>query len=76
MTKIELIEALSDFNDDMEIKFSYNYGDYWNTKVANNINNIDIQRIKYSSYHGMDKIVIEDENEDEDNDNEEVIILS
>lgn len=70
MTKIELIKLLESFNDDTEVKFSYDYGDYWHTQVVADINNVDL--VQYSSYHAMDKVV----DDNEDNEGVEVILLS
>lgn len=53
------------------IHISYPYGDYWNTQVAPSINYVEEGKVKYSSYHNMDKI---DENDEEDS--KLVIILS
>jgi hypothetical protein len=63
MTVQELKEILDEMNPDMEVKFSYSYGDYWRTQVAANISDVDYGYVSYSDYHQMDK-VSEDENED------------
>lgn len=65
MTVKELIESLEGFDPNMEVKFAYNYGDYWGTEVASNVRDIDEGMVKYSDYHRMDKVV------DDDGDNEE-----
>jgi len=41
MTVKELIESLEGFDPNMEVKFAYNYGDYWGTEVASNVGRID-----------------------------------
>jgi hypothetical protein len=64
MTVQELIEELQDFDPQMEVKFSYNFGDYWRTQVASNISRVNEEQVQYSSYHRMDKITDEDEDED------------
>lgn len=74
MTVAELIETLQDFDPDMEVKFSYNYGDYWNTIVARGIDNVDVDYVRYSNYHRMDKVITEPDEEDDDM--EEVVLLS
>ena len=71
MTVKELMDALENFDPNMEVKFSYNFGDYWNTKVASEVADIDEGQIKYSSYHRMYKV---DDNEDYDNTKTVVII--
>lgn len=61
----ELIEELQNFDPDMEVKFAYNYGDYWRTTVAQNIRTIDEQPFRHSEYHRMDRIVeCEDDNDE------------
>ncbi len=65
MTVKELIESLEGFDPNMEVKFAYNYGDYWGTEVANDVRDVDEGMVKYSDYHRMDKVV------DDDGDNEE-----
>ena len=63
MTVQELIESLEGFDPNMEVKFAYNFGDYWKTEVASDIRRVDEDTVKYSSYHRMDKVVgEEDEN--------------
>jgi hypothetical protein len=71
MTVKELISTLEDFDPAMEVKFAYNFGDYWRTQVANNLSDVDEGTVKYSSYHRMDKVV-DDEEED---DTKTVVIL-
>ena len=64
MTVKELIESLQYFDENMEVKFAYNFGDYWGTEVASNITEIDEGQVRYSDYHRMDKVV-DDENDEE-----------
>jgi hypothetical protein len=71
MTVNELKEYLEQFDGDMEVKFSYNFGDYWRTQVAEDISDVEEGYVKYSDYHRMDKI-----DEDEDEDSERVVLLS
>jgi len=71
MKVLELQQLLSDFDPDMEVKFSYNYGDYWKTNVASDITDVDTAYVEYSSYHSMDKI-----SEDEDDDTKCVVVIS
>jgi len=63
MTVNELKDILDQFDGDMEVKFSYNYGDYWRTQVAKDISDVKEGYVTYSDYYQMDKID-EDENED------------
>ena len=64
MTVKELMESLEGFDPNMEVKFAYNYGDYWGTEVASNVTEIDEGQVRYSDYHRMDKVV-DDENDEE-----------
>jgi hypothetical protein len=66
MTVKELIERLECFDSNMEVKFSYNYGDYWKTDVADEISDIEEAQVTYSSYHRTDKIVDRDDEEQDD----------
>ena len=72
MTVKELIEALQDFDENMEVKITYNYGDYWRTTVADKINNVDEGQVKYSSYHRTDKV---SDNGDEEDETKTVVLL-
>jgi hypothetical protein len=71
MTVNELKEYLEQFDGDMEVKFSYNFGDYWKTQVAKDISDVEEGYVKYSDYHRMDQI-----DEDEEEDSERVVLLS
>jgi len=64
MTVKKLIDLLQDFDENMEVKFAYNFGDYWGTEVASNVTEIDEGQVRYSDYHRMDKVV-DDENDEE-----------
>jgi len=72
MTVQKLIETLQDFDPNMEVKFAYNFGDYWRSEVASSITELDEGQVTYSQYHRMDKVVIskyDDDDSDEDDDN-------
>ena len=64
MTVKELMESLEGFDPNMEVKFAYNFGDYWKTEVANNIRDVDEGQVRYSSYHRMDKVTDYDDEAD------------
>ena len=68
----ELIESLEGFDPNMEVKFAYNYGDYWGTEVASRIGDIDEGQVRYSDYHRMDKVTDYD---DEDDNIKTVVII-
>jgi hypothetical protein len=66
----ELIEILGRYDQDVEVHFSYNYGDHWRTEVAPAICQVSDGVVEYSDYHRMDKLVTdEDECYDEDTGN-------
>jgi hypothetical protein len=78
MTVKELIKALSDMDQDTEVKFAYNYGDYWNTEVAASIEAVDEGEVTHSGYHRMDKTVDSDDDRYDEVDREDfrtVVIL-
>ena len=75
MTVKELIEELQGFDGDMEVKFSYNSGDYWRTTLAEDICQIDTHYVKYSSYHRTNKLISEHD-DTEDDDVQTVVLLS
>jgi len=69
----ELIELLQDMDEDLEVHFSYNYGDHWRTEVAPVVDTVEVANVTYSDYHEMHRLVddneddeCEDENEDDD----------
>jgi len=67
MTVTELIARLQVYEatgmGNVEVKFAYNYGDYWSTQVAADVDSVEQGEVKYSDYHQMDKVV---ETDDED----------
>ncbi len=69
MTVGELINELQNLPDDMEVRFTYDYGDHCHSIIAGKINEIKISNIKYSDYHTQDIVC------DEDEDGKEVVIL-
>jgi hypothetical protein len=75
MTVKELIEELSYVDQDAEVKFVYNYGDYWRTDVAADIDTVTEGEVVYSSYHRMDKVVDPDDDRYEGEEFKRVIII-
>ena len=73
----ELINELSNYDSDLEVHFSYNYGDYWRTIVAPSVTESTKTKVTYSDYHQMDKLASDD---DEDNEGDptvrSVVVLS
>jgi len=72
MTVRDLKEMLEGYDDNTPVHISYNFGDYWRTQVAPKATDVELQMVKYSDYHSMDKI---DEDGDEE-DCREVLVLS
>ena len=62
----ELIEILGRYNQDVEVHFSYNYGDHWRTEVAPAICQVHDGVVEYSEYHRMDKMVDDEDCYDEE----------
>ena len=64
----ELIEILQEYDPEMEVHTSYNYGDYWHTQVAPKVGYVEEAQTVWSEYHRMPKIVepCYDEEEDEE----------
>lgn len=62
MTVIELIQELTELMSSDEslgecpIHFQYNYGDYWKTQVAPEVDHVEESSVVYSGYHQMPKI--------------------
>lgn len=62
----ELINILGRYDQDVEVHFSYNYGDHWRTEVAPRVDSIEQGVVEYSEYHRMDKMVDDEDCYDED----------
>jgi hypothetical protein len=79
MTVQELIETLQDFDPNMKVKFAYNFGDYWRTEVAREVNDVEYGETRFSDYHRMHKVVQNTDDEDMDDvemdDENKVVIL-
>lgn len=70
----ELIEQLQNMNPNADVHFAYNYGDYWKTTVAPQIDKVEEGYVRHSDYHNMDAVLDMDRYELED-DQELVVIL-
>jgi hypothetical protein len=68
----ELKELLEGYSDDMEVHFSYNYGDHWHTQVAPKVREVDELEVTYSGYHEMDKLADEPDNDDDEDERKEL----
>ena len=82
VTVSELISMLQDLGDpDKEVYFSYNYGDHWNSMVAQPVTGLQISNIKYSDYHRMMAMALDEDKEDNQADivestTKEVVVFS
>lgn len=68
MTVTELRELLQDLEvsgkGDLEVVFSYNYGDHWKTEVAEFVADAMEGTVAYSDYHNMHKVIEESDSEE------------
>lgn len=62
MTVKQLIAELSALPQELEVRFAYDYGDYWHSQVAKEVKEVNIDKISYSEYHRMDKLDPEGDN--------------
>ena len=62
MTVDDLISELMLMPSDAQVHFVYNYGDHWATEVAPSIRKVAKVNVVFSRYHGMPRVV-EDDNE-------------
>jgi len=61
----ELIELLQCEDEDAEVHFAYNYGDYWRTTVAPKVRKVEESYVKFSDYHSMPALADDDDYENE-----------
>jgi hypothetical protein len=71
----ELISELQYMPQDMEVCFTYLYGDRVNTIVARQIDGVDTESITYSSYHNS-TIVCTDEYDFNNKDCREAVVIN
>ena len=71
----DLINILSQFNPDQEVRIAQPQHDYWHSTAAVDINEFDIGlvNVQYSDYFRAD--VIKDESDYEDEELKEVVLL-
>jgi hypothetical protein len=69
----DLIEMLQDMDQDAEVHFAYNYGDYWRTEVAPKVDRVDTGAVVYSEYHRMDKMVENEYDAEFDDEGREIV---
>jgi hypothetical protein len=51
MTAGELILELEQFHPNMEVRFAYPSGSYWQTVIAEDIRMLDIELVSFDSYY-------------------------
>jgi hypothetical protein len=74
----DLIELLSAYDEDMEVRIAYDYGDHTHTHVAVEINDVDIQSVEDTSYPFRTKRINWDDDDDHfdiDDNIEEMVII-
>jgi hypothetical protein len=72
----ELVELLKYYDQEAEVFYTYNYGDYWRTQVASKVRDAVTGQVTWSEYHRMHKIVEEDYDAEEDvREGKEVVII-
>jgi hypothetical protein len=60
----KLIEQLQNMDQDLPVYFSYEYGDYWGSVVADDVSHVDEIELVYSAYH--QRMSVPGDNEDID----------
>ena len=68
----ELIRLLQNYDEDSEVHFTYNYGDYWKTQVAPAVRDVFEGEVEYSEYHRMDELLEDYEGPEDDEDDRDV----
>ena len=77
MTKAELIQELSCFGNDDEIRIGCPSGDYWGTLLAREVTAVEMAEVTESSYHNTFKVVDDDKRDMYEPDElKKVILLS
>jgi hypothetical protein len=72
----DLIEQLGYMDPEMEVHFSYNYGDHWRTQVAPQVSSVEPGFVVHSEYHRMPKVVEPDyDDEDTEPTGKEVVLI-
>lgn len=63
MTVKELISQLEDCDPNLPVYFAYNYGDHWNTEVADSPREVDQGTVLHSDYHRRMRVVDPDDSD-------------
>ena len=72
----ELISELKLMDEEMEVGFSYNYGDYQKTMVVSKVFEVGENEVVYSEYHRSKRIADEEEIIDPKIKTEVMVVLS
>jgi hypothetical protein len=64
MTVAELKKILERYDDDLKVVFGYNSRDYWNTIVAQEVEEVEETKVSYSPYH--DKYMLKNDEDKEE----------
>lgn len=68
MNVADLIEELSTLDPDMEVCFTYDYGDHCHHIVAAPVRRVEIIEVKPSAYTQTDCVIEEDDSDEFDSD--------
>lgn len=74
MTVRELIETLNEYDDDMIVRFAFDYGDRSHTHIAREVTNVNIEQVRHNSY--VNEIALADLRYDDEKDTEEALVLT
>jgi len=58
---IECLQELAEENEDMEVRFSYDYGDHCHTAIATLVDRVDVMPVSHSDYISDMMLVDEDD---------------
>lgn len=61
MTKLELLEALKEFNDEDEIYVAIQTGDYWRHVAVKPVTKLESTTVKYSDYLQSFELISDDD---------------
>ena len=56
-----LVDLENNGQGEVDVVFSYNYGDRWRTIVASDVTDCQEVTVKYSEYYQMNKVVDEED---------------
>lgn len=73
----ELQRLLEGYDEDMDVRFAYQYGDYWKSVLAGDISEVSQQEVYWSEYHRQFQVPDpeRDRNEDEHEREHDVVLL-